>query len=343
MMIGPFDLKNIIIAAIIAIAVTVAMYLLKGVLSIGFTIPLWLLVIAIVTIAAVLFLLVSTLLGYWKNGREGFIFAQARQKGIPVIEDVEIGSENAEFVLGMKKSPKDVTFSDEESGVKLDPSLLSHYARPRRHPGGLDIFTYAFYNFMPQTTTNHAAFKAIEEYFKSDKCKDLRFLSIKEFVELVSDPEHFLEHNALIKLNKYFKIVPKLDESGKPIVIDNKPQYRHIRQFETVNSEGKTVWMEQDITLEGMIQLISRARNDIATLPIMGGYLAGTEAFKNNSVPYSSQHLGHAFMLFKKKDMEEWLNKFDKQMMVYIILAICGGIGVILAIIFTIGPGAVGK
>jgi hypothetical protein len=356
MMLGPFDLKNIIIALAIIVATTTAMYLLKGVLSLAIALPIWLLVTIFVSIAAIMFLFIATIFGYFRWGKEGFLFAQARKAGLPIIIDAELGSDNADFVLGEKANPKDVIFKDEESGVKIDPSLLSSDARPLRFPLGLDVYIYSFYNFMPQSIRNTAAFKAIETYFFQN-CKELTFLSIKEFCELISDPEHFLEHDCLIKLNKYFKLMEKINADGTPVLgSDKKPTYIHVRQFQgkvqkldqqgipVTDASGNVVmvdgWIEQDLSLTKMIQLVAQARDDIARLPIMGGYLAGTEAFKNNSVAYSSQHFSHALMLYLKKINDEWMKKLDFTTLGMAALMICGGITIILAVIFVLGGGS---
>ena len=349
MLIGPFDLKHIVISVAIIIVTTVAMYMLKQPLSFGITIGLWLLVTIAISIVAILALLIVTIMGFFRYGKEGFLFARARKEGLPVIIDAELGSDNADFVLGEKESPKDVIFKDEESGVKIDPSLLSSDARPLRFTMGLDVYIYCFYNFMPQSIRNHAAFKAIEDYFRMN-CKELSFLSIKEFSELISDPEHFLEHNATIKLNKYFKQKVKRetirDELGNIIEVrdvldkDKKPVMIHVRQYDEVDPKtGEIKTIEEDITLSHMIELIAKARSDISILPVMGGYIAGTEAFKNNSVAYSSQHFSHALMLYLKKINDEWMRKLDYTTIGYAALMICGGITIILAIIFVLAPG----
>jgi hypothetical protein len=313
-MIGPFKTGDMLIVGIIMVIVCVVAALARGMLMIPLMIPAWLLLIAITVILMLGVLLVLTIARYWMNGKEGFVFSIARATGLPVYIDAELGSGDADFVLGEKTKPKDITFKDEVSGIKIDPSLLSKDAIPMNFAKGLRIYIYSYYNYMPQSIRNHAAFKAIEDYF-NDECPELNFLTVKEFVELVSDPEHFLEHNALIKLNKYFKIQPKKDKEGKDVLTaDNKPVLTYVRQFQTKDIDeflgdgttpnptfGQMIWIVQDMGLPDMLQAISKARKDISKLPVTGGYLAGTEAFKNNSVAYSSQHFAHALMLYLAK------------------------------------------
>lgn len=356
MNVGPFDLMQLIIGAVVIVVVGIAMFLLKGMLSVGITLPIWILVIVLVTILVVIFLLVSTIMGYLRFGQEGFLFATARKKGLGVYIDAELGSEVAEFVLAEKASAKDVVLKDEESGIKVDPGLLSAEARPMRFPRGLDVYIYSYYNFMPQTIRNHAAFQAIKHYFDT-QCKELNFLSVKEFVELISDPEHYLERNSLIKLNKYFKLAPKMEikknELGQDVTVqatvindqgEQVPKYTYVRQFQTIDeTTGMAKWMEQDISLPDMLQLIAKARRDVSILPVLGGLLAGNEAFKHNSVPYSSQHLGHVLMLYYTKMMDELKAKVD--LLTYGIVALMiliGGAVCIYVISMAFGKGAGG-
>lgn len=323
MNVGPFDVKNLLIGGAIIAVTSIAMFLLRGPLTFGFVVPIWMFVIALVVVVVIVFVLMATILGYLRWGSEGFLFATARKNGTAIFIDAELGSDNADFALAEKSNPKDVVLVDEESGIKVDPSMLDSNCRPLRFKGGLDVYIYSYYNFMPQTIRNHSAFKAIEEYFKTE-CKELGFLSVKEFVELISDPEHYLERNALIKLNKYFKISEKLDSDGKVQYSDaeNKiPLYTYVRRYEAFIDEyiddngvivpGHYGLVEQDITLTGMVQLIARARQDVSVLPVMGGLIAGTEAFKNNSVAYSSQHLGHVLMLYYTKLIDEMKGKIE--------------------------------
>lgn len=258
---GPFDIKHIIIGGLIVLVTGIAMFMLKGILSFGLVIPLWLVVIIVITIMVIIAILVMTITGYLRYGSEGFLFAKARKNGTGVYIDAELGSDVADFVLAEKASPKDVVLKDEESGIKVDPSLLSSNARPLRFKGGLDVYIYSYYNFMPQTIRNHAAFAAINNYFEKE-CKELNFLSIKEFVELVSDPEHFLERNATIKLNKYFKVAEAKNADGSSKTNEKGDAiYTYVRRYEDwieeyVDDDGFTVpkhigLVEQDISVPG--------------------------------------------------------------------------------------------
>jgi hypothetical protein len=354
-MVGPFKLKILIIGILIIAVTTIAMFVLRGPLTFGIVLPMWMLVIALMIVVVVIFILVATITGYLKYGKEGFLFATARQEGINVFLDCELGSDDGEFILADKSSPKDVVLKDEESGIKVDPSMLSSDSRPIRCPGGLNVFIFSYYNFMPQTIRNHAAFKAIKDYFDTE-CTELNFLTIKEFVELVSDPEHFLDRNATIKLNKYFKVSEVKDENGQiqyltdkngaPVLYANgdpMPKFAYVRQFQKMIDvkdqvtgevvDTQLVWVEQDIDLPRMLQHLAKARRDISILPIMGGLLAGNEAFKYNSVSYSSQHLGHVLMLYYTKMMDDLKGKIDLLTYGIVALMILVGGGVAMYLI----------
>ena len=319
---GPFSGKHVIVGGLIIVVTCVAMFFLKSILGFGLVLPLWILVSVIITVMVVFTILILTILRYLRWGPEGFLFARARQEGKPVYIDCELGSEVGEFVLAEKAAPKDVVLLNEDSGIKVDPSMLDSYAKPLRMPLGLDLYIYSYYNFMPQTIRNHAAFAEIKRYFDT-RCHELNFLSIKEFIELISTPEHSLQHNAMNMLNKYFKLSPSMavttdpttgeDVSSPLMVIDNDgkqfQKFTYVRQF--ITEDGK--WIEQDLDILKMEQLIAQARRDVTVMPVMGGLLTGTEAFKYNSVAYSSQHLGHVLMLYWQKMIEdnkktiEWL------------------------------------
>jgi len=265
--------------------VLVIIFFMKGFLSFIIGVPIWILAMAIVVVFLGIFIPVNILIDFFRYGKEGFTFMNARKKGKPVLVGVEIGSNNAEFVVGDKENPKDPLFKDEVSGVKVDPSLVSAYAEPLRFPGGLEIYGYAYHNWLPQTTRNHLAFKAIIEYFHNEpKMHELNFLMEKEFIELISKPEHFLESDLRTKVGKYFK--KKAGDAGS---------ITYYRQFE---KDGK--WYEQEISMPRIIELIHQAKADITKLPIATGYFSMNEAFKYNNISYSAQHLSQLKSLLQQ-------------------------------------------
>lgn len=311
-------------------AICVVIFLLKGLFSYVLGVPLWLIAMFIVIALTVAFVPTNILFGFFRYAKEGFVFMEARKRGLPVITDIEIGTGNAEYVLGEKINPKDPLFEDEQSGVKMDPSLVAAYADPLRFPGGLNIIGYAHDSLLPQNHKNHLAFKAIIEYLnpenenepwmvlsKSEKM-ELTAFSTKELIELIKKPEHFLEADVKTKLGKYFK--PGTDENGKNLLDEHGNQV-YVRQFQSKDG----TWIEQT-TLPDMILLIRKAKQDIDRLPIATGYFCMKEAFVNNPVAYTSQYASQLKGLLQQlarldamKDDKKW----------FWIVAICAVIGTV--------------
>jgi hypothetical protein len=304
------------------ILILAALFLMKGVIGFVIGLPLYMLLGAAVIPGVIIMILLNILLKIRRYGKEGFVFMQARNDGLPVLIDVEIGTGNAEFVVGEKANPKDITFKDESSGVKIDPSLVSAHAEPLRFPNGLDIFGYAYHNWLPQTTRNHLAFKAIIEYrHRDEEMKQLDFLPDKEFIELISKPEHFLDADLKTKVGKYFKT--KKDDAGAP---------KYYRQYsEMVGNEVK--WFEEEIEIPEIIRLINKAKGDITNLPIATGYFSMNEAFKYNSVAYSAQHLSQLKILIEKLADEKYAKLMNwMQYGIVGLMLLCGtGVCIYLA------------
>lgn len=290
-------LGDITIPAVLGLVVIIVIYLAKGFLSFILGVPLWMILCFVVAALTLVFIPTNVCLGFMRYGKEGFVFMQARKDGVPVICDVEIGTSNADFVLGTKQNPKDPLFEDEQSGVKADPSLISAYAEPLRFSGGLNIIGYGHHNWLPQTARNHLAFKAIVDYFATDAMKDLSFLTDKEKIELISKPEHFLVTDIKTKVSKYFKTV----KDG------NSDQPTYYRQFQ--GKDGK--WYEHEVKVSEVIELVQKAKADITKLPIATGYFCMNEAFKYNNVPYSAQHLANLKNLLQKLVDEKWMKMIN--------------------------------
>jgi hypothetical protein len=349
---GPFDLKHLLIGGAIILVTGIAMYMLKGALSFGLVLPLWMLVIILVSIMVIITILVMTIMGYIRYGKEGFLFAKARKNGVGIGIDAELGSLKCDFYLMEKENPKDVVLKDETCGVKVDPPMLDTHCKPMSFAGGLDIYITTYYNYMAQSITNHAAFKCIEDDFETNpKRTILRFLTIKEYVELISDPEHFLERNAMVKLNKYFTEREARDSTGSVIYLDAEKKVvktTHVRRYDAwiddFDEKGNPVmidngdgsfsqsrhWghVEEDMALPDILNAIYTARQEINMMSIPGCKIVGIEAFKNNSVSYSSQHLGHVLMLYYTKMMEDIKGQIETWMYIIGLVAIIGAIGV---------------
>ena len=307
--------------AIIAVIIVA----LKGFLGAIVGVPIWLIACFIVAALTLFFTPTNILVGFWKWGKEGFTFMEARKNGSMVICDVEVGTGNAEFIIGKKIDPKDPIFQDEQSGIKMDPTMVSAYADPLRHPGGLNIIGFGHDSLLPQNHRNHLAFKRIIEYLHSEpKMKDLMFMTEKEIVELLKKPEHFLEADIKTKVGKYFK--------ARTEGVGNDARIVYYREFqkEVPQPDGSKVmkWFRQEILVNsddeqnpGIVQLIRRAKADLEKLPILtnrdefngnrGDFFCMNEAFKYNPVAYTAQHaLALKNILQRMADMNamKWFN-----------------------------------
>lgn len=297
-------INDIGIPAGIGIAIIAVIYLLlKNMLSAVIGIPIWLIACFVVG-AFFLFIIPSNmLLQFWKFGKEGFTFMDARRTGTVVTLDIEVGTGNAEFILGKKADPKDPIFLDEQSGIKMDPTMVAAYADPLRCDGGLNIVSFGHDSLLPQNHRNHIAIKRTIEYLHSDeRMKQLLFMTDKEIVELLKKPEHFLEADIKTKVGKYFKarLITEGDGEGK------RQRVAYFHEFQkTVKDDatGEDVvkWFRQEIPINsddpkspGIIQLIRIAKSDLEKLPLMpksgGVYFCMNEAFKYNPVSYTAQH-----------------------------------------------------
>jgi hypothetical protein len=293
-----------------AVIIGVIMLLLRDMLGGIVGVPIWLIACFMIGALTLFFTPTNILVSFWRNGREGFTFMEARKTGAIVICDLEVGTGNADFTIGKKNDPKDPIFIDEQSGIRMDPTMVSAYADPLRFPGGLNIIGYAHDSLLPQNHRNHLAFKRIVEYMqKEEKMKPLVFLPIKEIVELLKKPEHFLEEDIKTKVGKYFKARTVGEGTDK-----------RIAYFHEFQKEGK--WYRQEILINsndetnlGLLQLVRIAKTDLEKLPILpesgSTYFCMNEAFKYNPVAYTAQHaLALKNILQRMADMNamKWFN-----------------------------------
>jgi hypothetical protein len=275
--------------------ILVIVLLLKGMLGGIIGVPIWLIACFVVGAGTLFFTPSNILVGFWRYGKEGFTFMEARKTGAIVITDVEVGTGNADFILGKKADPKDPIFQDDKSGIRMDPTMVSAYADPMRFSGGLNIIGFGHDSLLPQNHRNHLAFKRMMEYIHTEpKMKDLLFMADKEIIELLKKPEHFLETDIKTKVGKYFKA--RAEGEGKDA------RFVYYMEFQ---KEGK--WFRQEILVNsedganpGLVQLIRRAKSDLEKLPILtdrdsfqgkkGDFFCMNEAFKYNPVSYTAQH-----------------------------------------------------
>lgn len=310
-----------------------------GFLDTATVMPFWMLLVGIVMITIPLFLYVND----WRNNKrfcpERKLMIQARKNGIPIIELIDIGSGNVVWELGTKKSVNDIKFDTKYSGIRIDPVLTSVGCEPKRFGGGMDVYSYAYENWLPQTHRNNLAFKAIIEYFHT-KAKDLEFLTDIEFVSLISTPETHLAHDILIYVSKYFKNESYTDEKGNKIT-KNVRKYTAIDTNEYIEVKdasqdsgvsrirnpdfGQLCEFEDDMDVPTLVDRVQTIKRDIYNLPIAFGWFSGTEAFKNNAYGYSAQDLEMLLIIHDKLQLADMLKKIN--LMIYVVAALIVMVG----------------
>ena len=309
------------VPAALGLVLIAILFLMKGLLNFVIGLPIWIIGCALVVPGTIIFILFNMVTGFYRYGAEGFIFMRARKEGLLVINDVEVGTNNAEYILGEKTDPKNPLFKDETSGLKVDPSMVSAYAEPLRYKGGLMIVGYAYRDILPQTTRNHLAFKAIVDYFSAgEKTEDkdqknlhpaklLAFLTPNEKIELISKPEHFLEADLKTKVGKYFKT--RSDELKNTTYFRIWPKKDPKTGEQMLDVNGKEIWYEQTVDIPELIRAVQQMKSDINKLPIHEGYFSMNEAFKYNNVAYTAQHLSALKNLLTQIIAEDWLKKLN--------------------------------
>lgn len=338
--------NEIIIPAAMGLVVIAILVIMRGVLNFVIGLPIWLIGIVLAVCGTIIFILFNMIVGFYRNGKEGFVFMEARKTGKLVICDVEVGTNMAEFVLGEKKDPKSPLFEDDKSGVKLDPTMVSAHSEPMSFPGGLKIIGFGYKDFLPQTSRNHLAFKGIVDYFtdgeknadKEHPAKKLDFLTANEKIALVRKPEHFLEADLKTLVGKYFKTRNEGEGDGKRTIyfriwpkVDEKG--------EQVYKDGKEVWFEQQVNIPELIRAVQQMKSDISKLPIHTGYFCMNEAFKFNNVAYTAQHVAELKNLLWQLAAEE--AKAWDRIWTYgcIIIGIIGVTGLCFFVIGKFGSG----
>jgi hypothetical protein len=268
-------------------------------------IPLHYLLIGGIIVFVVILGLIFYLLSVYKFGKEGFMFAKARRKGIPVLCVVDVGSNQAKYELGTKKKKDDIEYDNDLSGIQVDPSLTTGGVIPTRFEKGLNIYTFSTIDWLPITNANALAYQTLSKW-KNDR-KEYDFLTFQEFTTLISTPKHHLLHDV------------------KNYISTKKPTYQYTE-------EGKLY--EAELEAEDMIKLVDTARVAVAKLPIIPGFMTYNQAFEAIPQAYAAQDLELLKTLIRKQIEQEWLKKIN--VMMYAIAALIVMIGGAIAM-FIIG------
>jgi hypothetical protein len=297
--------------------------------------PQWILYAGVGILFLVGFLYVFRLADDKKFCTERDILVQSRKKGLPIIQIIDVGSNSAIWELGEKEKKDDISFKSKSQGIRIDPILTQTGCEPMRL-GSSCIYSYAYENWLPQTTKNNLAFKSIIDY-KNDKCKDLAFLTDVEFTSLISTPENYLEHDVQTYVSKYFKSLKQKDETTGLSKTINIRQYEIEEEDEETcqkDEEGKPILgtgrivrklVEEEVEIPEIVKRIENIKNDIAQLPISRGWFSGTEAFKNNAYAYSAQDLEALITIHDKQAMLDILKRINMMLYATAIVAIMIG------------------
>lgn len=271
-------------------------------------IPIHFLMIGFVVVLVVILGLVFYLISIRKFGKEGFLFAKARKKGLPVLCVVDVGSNQAKYELGTKKKKDDIEYDNELSGIQIDPSLTTGGVVPTRFEKGLNIYTFSTIDWLPITNSNALAYQTLKTW-KEDH-KDFDFLTFQEFATLISTPKHHLTHDV------------------RNFIASKKPTYQYTENGQLY---------EDDMDEDHIIRLIDNARVAIAKLPIIPGFMTYNQAFEAIPQAYAAQDLELLKTLIRKQIEQEWLKKINVMMYAIAALIIMMGAGITIFIMARLG------
>ena len=131
-----------------------------GFLDAAYVLPQWMLLVGAAVIGILLFFIITMYQDEKKYCPEKKLLVKARKTGTPIIEIIDIGSNQCIWELGEKSGEASLEFKTKMPGIRVDPILTSVGCEPRRLGGAL-IYSYAYESFLPQTSKNHLAFKNI--------------------------------------------------------------------------------------------------------------------------------------------------------------------------------------
>ena len=257
-------------------------------------------------ILGVLIILIGGIVGpvYWlielkMLAPEAYIFERCRKKDLPVLLDIEIGSNKGELVPGEKDKGKGpiFTYKDDED-LKLDPAYL-HNTEAINLGNGLYMYQYATSQYLPLSPKNVLGLNTCKRIAR--ECfPELDFLNDRDLMGFIKMDRTALAENVATVLEKY------------------DPEW----------SDGSKVKTEE--VMNAIIELQDRcSKTPIDThLP-----MALTAAFAMNPVTHQSQDLAGAWAILKKlADLDAW-KKFN--IMIY-AMAFVMVIGVLAFAIFVL-------
>jgi len=241
---------------------------------------------------------------------EAFIFRKARLKNLPVLDLIDVGTGESRFIIGTKGDIDDIAFETEHYGIQVDPSLVSGNCDPSRYTKGLKIFHYCTTRWLPITPQNVLAIQTVKR-IRDEKYPDLLFLTDLELMSLLNAPRTDLKHDADRYIEKY-----------KPV---------------SVRAEGQV-----SIDANGLIEQITTLQDELVQTPIDTGFFAYHHAFKDIPFAHASQDLEQLKLLIQRKVWKQFENKDKTWSYVLAVLAILGGVAVVIYVLSMAAAGTGG-
>jgi len=241
----------------------------------GALLPAEYLYVTIAVIIALVFYIVNNRMNLQNYNPEGPLFIKARKEGIPLLDIVDPGTNQARFVLGEKEREDDPVYAKDAYGLHADPSYVEGDSSPEQHPNGLMIQHVSPNVTFPVSPKCVLAQKTILAHRKDRKqFKDLDFLSDRDLLVLLNSPMDHLAADARIFIESYQPMVVGLDEEGRPV--------------------------EVAMEANDLVERIKEFKDYITTIPIETGKYAYNEYFRNNPYGHSSQTTQRINYLFQR-------------------------------------------
>jgi hypothetical protein len=231
-----------------------------------YTLPVTTILAGIMVPMIIILLLVVIIIRQYVWGKEGFMFAKARRKGLPMLSNEAVGSGDAEFIIGEKDENGDIFFKDETHGIKLDPRRLKGEFLPARYFKGLLIYHYGDTSPMPLSAGTAMAYQKEIDLLGQPKYATIQFLGDKRVIELLSTPRDKREksvRNFLDALKPRIEVSPKIGiEECAALVEEVRENRRWKFLWPMTDEELVLVFLSSDDRVKDLIKEIVGARQD---------------------------------------------------------------------------------
>ena len=277
----------------------------------------------------------------WKNAPEAWVFKESRETELPVLEDMDVGSHRARYILGNRDEDYHIKFETDYGSVKLDPSLTTGGAHPSIHPYGLSIYRYASLFWLPITERNALAYQKILKMRHDGIFKVLDFLSDADLMQLLNTPRKNLMKDLGIFIRKYspeWKNVEKISMDDEKLLLEfekdtglmelMKKKGKKDDPIRTKISSGFGPMEESDL-----FELVALFQQKLMRVQTETGFFCFEDAFTNIPFAHAPQDFEHAEMLIKKRADQEWMDKINLMTYGVIFAGIAGAVTVCIAVL----------